>query len=105
MLGVGEFVVHLALLGREDGRREGILLQRGEAGPGLEQRHWGNEFEQVAGGLNQMTIARFERLVAASPFKLAGLECVPIRKLKRFHNRLTREFATAFVRCRLIRRA
>jgi SAM-dependent methyltransferase len=61
-------------------------------------------FSEVAGGLNQMTIAKFERLVAGSPFKLATLELVPIRKIRRFHNRLTREFTTAIVRCRLVKR-
>ena len=62
-------------------------------------------FSEVAGGLNQMTIARFEKLVAASPLQFAQLELVPIRKLRRFHNRLTREFTTAVVRCRLRRRS
>jgi SAM-dependent methyltransferase len=61
-------------------------------------------FSEVAGGLNQMTIARFEKLVASSPLKLASLELVPIRKLHHFHNRLTREFTTAMVRCRLVKR-
>lgn len=60
-------------------------------------------FSEVAGGLNQMTIARFERLVADSSFKFASLELVPIKKLQRFHNRLTREFTTAIVRCRLVK--
>lgn len=62
-------------------------------------------FSEVAGGLNQMTIARFEELVAASPLKFASVELVPIRQLRRFHNRVTREFTTAAVRCRLVRRA
>jgi SAM-dependent methyltransferase len=61
-------------------------------------------FGEVAGGLNQMTIAKFEKLVAGSPFKFATLELVPIRKLRRFHSRLTREFTTAVVRCRLVKR-
>ena len=61
-------------------------------------------FSEVAGGLNQMTIARFQRLVAASPFKFATLELVPIRKLRPLHNRLTREFTTSIVRCRLVKR-
>ncbi len=59
---------------------------------------------EVAGGLNQMTIAKFEGLVAGSPLKFAKLELVPIRKLRRFHNRFTREFTTAVVRCRLVKR-
>jgi hypothetical protein len=51
-----------------------------------------------------MTIAKFEALVAASPFKFAALEFVPIKKLRRIHNRLSREFTTAIVRCRLVKR-
>jgi SAM-dependent methyltransferase len=58
-------------------------------------------FGEVAGGLNQMTIARFERLVAASPFRIAHIETVPIRRLAPISNRLTREFTTAIVRCTL----
>ena len=58
-------------------------------------------FSEVAGGLNQMTIARFERLIAETPFRIATLETVPIRGLARLHMRATREFTTAIVRCRL----
>ena len=61
-------------------------------------------FSEVAGGLNQMTIARFEELIDRSAFRFASLELVPIRKLRPIHNRLTREFATAIVRCRLVKR-
>jgi SAM-dependent methyltransferase len=61
-------------------------------------------FSEVAGGLNKMTIAKFEELIAGSPFKLASLEPVPIKSLRRFHNRLKREFTTAIVRCRLVKR-
>ena len=60
-------------------------------------------FNEVAGGLNQMTISRFEKLVAGSPFRFASLELLPIRRLRGFHNRLTREFTTALVRCRLVK--
>jgi SAM-dependent methyltransferase len=62
-------------------------------------------FSEVAGGLNKMTIARFEELVADSPLELASLELVPIKRLQRLHNRLTREFTTASVRCRLVKRS
>jgi SAM-dependent methyltransferase len=58
-------------------------------------------FCEVEGGLNQMTISRFEAVVAASPFSLESLDAVPIRKFEKLHNRLTREFLTAIVRCRL----
>jgi SAM-dependent methyltransferase len=61
-------------------------------------------FGEVAGGLNQMTIAKFEELVANSPLRFASLELVPIKKLRCFHNRLTRECTTAIVRCRLVKR-
>ncbi len=62
-------------------------------------------FSEVTGGLNQMTITKFEKLVAGSSLQFAKLELVPIRKLRRFHNHLTREFTTAIVRCRLIKRS
>jgi SAM-dependent methyltransferase len=61
-------------------------------------------FCEVAGGLNQMTIERFEDLIAHSPLQLARLELVPIKKMRYFHNRFTREWTTAVVRCRLIKR-
>jgi hypothetical protein len=51
-----------------------------------------------------MTIRRFERLVAASPFELARFETVPIRQLRWMASRLTREFTTAIVRCTLVPR-
>jgi SAM-dependent methyltransferase len=58
-------------------------------------------FSEVEGGLNQMTIRRFEQLIARSDFQFESFEAVPIRKLKPLANRLTREFTTAVVRCRL----
>jgi SAM-dependent methyltransferase len=61
-------------------------------------------FSEVAGGLNQMTIRKFEALVEGSAFKFACLELVPIRGLRWLHGRLTREFTTAIVRCRLAKR-
>ncbi len=61
-------------------------------------------FSEVAGGLNQMTIAKFEKLIARSPFSFASLELVPIKKLRHFHSPLTREFTTAIVRCHLVKR-
>lgn len=61
-------------------------------------------FGEVAGGLNQMTIAKFEELVAQSPLAFAAFELVPIKKMRRFHNRFTREVTTAVVRCRLVKR-
>jgi SAM-dependent methyltransferase len=61
-------------------------------------------FSDVEGGLNQMTIRRFERLVEGSSFRLESLECVPIGKLRPVHNRVTREFTTALVRGRMKKR-
>jgi SAM-dependent methyltransferase len=60
-------------------------------------------FREVEGGLNQMTIGRFERLVKESPLRVVSLEAVPIRRLERFNGPLTREFTTAIVRCVLSR--
>ena len=62
-------------------------------------------FGEVAGGLNQMTIARFEQLVRASPLRLVRLEAVPIRKLRWAHTRATREVTTAIVRAELLKPA
>jgi SAM-dependent methyltransferase len=59
-------------------------------------------FSEVDGGLNQITIARFERLVAASKFRMETLETVSIRALRPIHSRLSREFTTAVVRTKLV---
>jgi hypothetical protein len=59
------------------------------------------KFGEVEGGLNQMTIRRFEEILQTSPFVVEELELVPIRRLKSLHHRVTREFLTAIVRCRL----
>ncbi|WIG56979.1 MAG: hypothetical protein OJF61_002767 [Rhodanobacteraceae bacterium] len=58
-------------------------------------------FTEVQGGLNLMTIAQFERLVAESGLAIERLRLVPIRKFRWFHNRWTREFTTALVECLL----
>ena len=55
-------------------------------------------------GLNKMTVGRFERIVSRSPFRFDGLDLVPIRRLRLVANRLTREFTTSVVRCRLVAR-
>lgn len=60
-------------------------------------------FGEVAGGLNQMTIGRFIRLVDRSRFELVTLEAVPIRRIRWLANRMTREFTTAIVRATLRR--
>lgn len=61
-------------------------------------------FGEVAGGLNQMTVSRFRKLVAQSPLRMAHFEAVPIRKLRSVAMPLTREFTTAIVRCTLEQR-
>jgi hypothetical protein len=58
-------------------------------------------FADVEGGLNQMTIRRFEQLVAASPLRIAWLDTVPIRGISLLKSRPLREFGSACVRCRL----
>jgi SAM-dependent methyltransferase len=60
-------------------------------------------FHEVEGGLNQMTVARFKRLVAASGLYIDSLELVPVRRLRRFFNPLTRELFTSIVRCELVK--
>lgn len=63
-------------------------------------------FGEVEGGLNQMTIRRFEYVIARSPFRFEHFEAVPFRRgpAAKFHNRLTREFLTSVVRCVLVPR-
>jgi SAM-dependent methyltransferase len=59
-------------------------------------------FHEVRGGLNQMTIRHFQRLVAESPFRMTEFAAIPIRPVRLFHNRLTREFLTSMIRCKLM---
>jgi len=58
-------------------------------------------FGEVEGGLNQMTIRGFESILKRNQFTIERLELVPISRLKPLHHRITREFLTAIVRCRL----
>jgi 2-polyprenyl-3-methyl-5-hydroxy-6-metoxy-1,4-benzoquinol methylase len=55
-------------------------------------------------GLNKMTIRRFQRTVAESPFRFADFEVRPIRGLRVLTLPLLREFGTAVVRCTLVRK-
>jgi 2-polyprenyl-3-methyl-5-hydroxy-6-metoxy-1,4-benzoquinol methylase len=55
-------------------------------------------------GLNKMTIRRFERIVAGSPFRFEQFEARPIRGLRILSARPFREFGTAIVRCTLVRK-
>lgn len=58
-------------------------------------------FRNIAGGLNQLTIAEFERLVEASPFQIEWLDTLPIRGIGLFKARPLREFGSSLVRCKL----
>lgn len=58
-------------------------------------------FSEIGGGMNKMTIGRFERLVKKSGFRVNQWKVAPIRPLKVLHNRLTREFTTSVVQCKL----
>jgi len=61
-------------------------------------------FCEAEGGLNQMTIRRFKALVDESDFEFEEFETVPVRRVPRLANRLTQEFTTAIVRCKLVPR-
>lgn len=58
-------------------------------------------FSEVDGGLNQLTIAIFERIVSDSPFRFEYIETVPIKGIALFKNRALREIGSSFVRCKL----
>ena len=58
-------------------------------------------FEEVDGGLNQMTVRRFRELIRESEFEFERFEAVPIQKLRVWANSLSREYVTSFVRWRL----
>lgn len=55
-------------------------------------------FSEVSGGLNQMTVARFRRILGTSGLEVLRLETLPIRRLQRVHSRLTEELTTSVVR-------
>lgn len=66
-------------------------------------RHDGaTRFAEVAGGLNQLTIAQFERIVADSPFRIEWLDTVPIRGVGLLRSRWLREWGSSLVRCKLV---
>ena len=62
-----------------------------------------SRFKEVEGGLNQMSIARFENLINTSPFSTADFNLVPIQSIRWLHCPATREFTTALVQARLRR--
>jgi hypothetical protein len=51
-----------------------------------------------------MTIRRFERIVEESGLRFAHFEARPIRIARLFHGRLTREYLTSMVNCKLVAR-
>jgi SAM-dependent methyltransferase len=61
-------------------------------------------FGDVDGGLNQIRIAGFERLVEASPLKIDWLSTEPIRGIGLLRHRRLREFGSSLVRCRMVPR-
>lgn len=61
-------------------------------------------FCEVEGGLNQMSIRRFENLVRVSPFFCRRMQLIPIRPARWLHCRWTREFFTSIVQCELVLR-
>jgi SAM-dependent methyltransferase len=60
-------------------------------------------FAEIQGGLNQMTIRRFERMVGKCPFRVESLMAVPIAALRFLGTRLAREWTTSYVRACLTR--
>jgi len=56
-------------------------------------------FHEVEGGLNQMTVRRFRKLVRQNDFLILEFKAIPIRKLRWLSNPLTREFMTSVVHC------
>ena len=61
-------------------------------------------FEEVEGGLNRMTIARFEELVRRSRFLVRDLRLIPIRKTRLIcRSKVGREFFTSLVKAHLVK--
>jgi SAM-dependent methyltransferase len=62
-------------------------------------------FSEVEGGLNQMTIASFKRLVSSSRCKIERIDTIPIRGLSILRSNALQEFGSSIVRCELSARA
>lgn len=60
------------------------------------------QFHEVAGGLNQMTLRRWERLVTESDFQFGSYELTPIRVTRHLHCALTRELLTSVICAKLV---
>jgi SAM-dependent methyltransferase len=61
-------------------------------------------FNEVAGGLNKLTIRHFKHIVAESDFQFSYFEAVPIKGLRILNKWVLCEFTTSVVRCKLIPR-
>ncbi|MEE9425127.1 MAG: methyltransferase domain-containing protein [Methylococcales bacterium] len=59
------------------------------------------KFSEIEGGLNQLTIARFEKIVADSPLCLEWLETIPIKGISLFKTKALREIGSSIVRCKI----
>jgi SAM-dependent methyltransferase len=58
-------------------------------------------FSEVDGGLNQMTIRRFEQMVEESPLRFEYIKTVPIKGLRLLKCKALREAGSSIVRCKL----
>lgn len=63
-------------------------------------------FEQVGGGLNRMSIRKFERLIHNSVFRIMTLQLIPIRRTQFLHTYCPagREFFTSVIKASLQRK-
>ncbi len=62
------------------------------------------KFAEVEGGLNQLTIHKFRRIVKQSPCRLEWLETIPIKGISLFKFKPFQEIGSAIVRCKLVAR-
>lgn len=60
-------------------------------------------FHECAGGLNRMTLARWERIVKQEGMTYKTYKLHPIRAVRRFHCFLTRELFTSVITARLVK--
>jgi SAM-dependent methyltransferase len=62
------------------------------------------KFEEVDGGLNRMSVGRFERLIRERNFSVERFKPIPVRKAHFLvRNRVLREFFTSVVQCSLLK--
>ncbi|MBK1674844.1 hypothetical protein CKO35_16430 [Ectothiorhodospira shaposhnikovii] len=59
-------------------------------------------FGEVEGGLNQMSIRKFEKIIRNSGFRVKSFETIPIRGISVFRYPVLREFGSSLVRCELV---